>query len=199
MHLLFEPRLKAAAYYKREKGEQVNSEFFTFNNKKTFGLELYLKYHFNNNLVLSLSNSYINQTYDIFNTEVSGDFDFDYFFKAYIQYSFDKIGSLSLSYITRPGLLYNGIIEGNINSESLFEPVFDDVLYNQRFNNYEKLDVSYTKVFSFNKFNLIGFASLNNLLNRFNQQAPYYNSDYTEELFNTYSLRVFHLGCVFQF
>lgn len=191
--------LKAATYYKREKGEQLNNEFFTFDNKKTAGLELYLKYHFNNNLVLSLSNSYINQTYEIFNTEVSGDFDFDYFLKSYVLYNFKNSGAISLSYVGRPGLLYNGVIGGNLNSESSFEPKYDEVLYNRRFNNYERLDVSYNRIFSFNKFNLIGFVSLNNLLNKFNQNSPFYNYDYSQEFFNPYSLRVFYLGCVFQF
>ena len=174
-------------------------DFFTFDNKKTAGLELYLKYHFNNNLVLSLSNSYINQTYEVFNTEVSGDFDFNYFLKSYVQYRFNNGGALSLSYIARPGLLYNGIIGGDLNNESLFEPIFDDVLYNRRFNNYKRLDVSYNRLFSFDNFSLIGFVSLNNLLNKFNPNSPFYSDDYSQEFFVPYSLRVFYLGCVFQF
>ncbi len=191
--------LKLAAYFKNETGKQALTSFFETEKINTMGLELYLEQYVYTYFKIFLTNAFIDQKMSIDNKNYSGAMDFNYFLKASVQYNNSKLFSLSLSYMSRPGISYNEITASRFDERSKFyEPVFSDDLYGSRFRNYHRFDLSLSKYIKLNNNALIIFLSLNNLFDCKNEKSALYNSDYSSKYFDFYQFRTIYFGMVWQ-
>ena len=190
----------AATYFKNETSEEAINSFFIVDKVNTFGVELFLEHNFDKHFKFTLANSFINQIVTIDNEEYKGQNDFDYLLKTTIQYNNPKLFLLALSYIARPGTYYNPIINSNFDGNTNFyEPIFGDDLFSLQYNNYNRLDLSISKYIKFKNSALIPFASLNNILNRKNENQILYDSDYSTNRFNYFQFRTIYFGLTWQF
>ncbi|MGD0340595.1 MAG: carboxypeptidase-like regulatory domain-containing protein [Bacteroidales bacterium] len=191
--------LTAATYYKNEKGEQTNSFFYTVDNQNTFGIEFFYEQNFRKYFKLTFSNTFINQVYNAKNASFRGEKDYDYFIKTSLNYNNPKVFSLTLSYLARPGDYYTPVSISFFNNQAdLYQPIFSNNFNSSQFKAYNRIDISISRYFKFDKIALIVFASLNNILNTKNESEVLYNSDYTEIHFNYYELRTIYFGLVWQ-
>lgn len=191
--------LKAASYFKNEKGEQSDSNFFEISKTNTLGVELFVEKSFLKYFKVTLSNSFINQNITIDDNKYPGSNDFDYLLKAALQYNNSNLFSIALLYQSRPGAYYIPIIDAILNPEvEFYEPNFSNNLYSQQFSNYSRFDLSLSKYIPLKNDALIFFASVNNIFNRKNEQMIQYNVNYTEKSFDYYQLRNIYFGLVWQ-
>lgn len=191
--------LKAAAYFKNEKGEKSANAFLTIEKVNTFGLEFYLEHNFYKYFKLSFSNSFIDQKMVIDKKEYHGFNDFHYLVKTTIQYNNPKLFSLALTYISRPGVYYNEIVGSNFdNQTNFYEPLFSNDLYGAQYGNYNRLDISMSKYMRLKKNALIAFVSLNNIFNTKNENRALYDADYGNKNFDFYQFRTVYFGVVWQ-
>jgi hypothetical protein len=191
--------LTAATYYKNEKGEQTINFFYSLDNQSTFGIELFLEHSFRKYFRLTFSNTFMNQTGKTNNTRFKGEKDFNYFLKTSLNYNNPKVFSLTLSYLARPGDYYTPVAFSFFNNQTnLYQPIFSNNINSSQYRAYNRIDVSISRYFKFNKTALITFASLNNILNTKNESRVLYNSDYTETHFDNYALKTIYFGIVWQ-
>lgn len=192
--------ITAATYFKNETSEEAMNSFFEVDKVNTFGVELFFEHNFHKHFKFTLANSFINQIVTIDNEEYKGQNDFAYLLKTTIQYNNPKLFLLALSYIARPGTYYNPIINSNFDGNTNFyEPIFGDDLFSLQYNNHNRLDLSISKYIKFKNSALIPFASLNNILNRKNENQILYDSDYSTNRFNYFQFRTIYFGLTWQF
>jgi hypothetical protein len=142
----------------------------------------------------------MNQVCKINNTIFKGEKDYNYFIKTSLNYNNSKLFSITLSYLTRPGDSYTPIVFSFFdNQTNLYQPIFSSNINSSKYRAYNRIDMSISRYFKFDKTALIAFASLNNILNTKNESEVLYNSDYTDTHFNYYQLRTIYFGFVFQF
>jgi hypothetical protein len=190
----------AATYFKNETSEQTTNSFFIIDKVNTFGVELFFEHNFYKHFKFTLANSFINQIVTIDNEEYKGQNDFNYLLKTTIQYNNPKLFLLALSYIARPGTYYNPIINSTFDSDTgFYAPVFGNDLFSLQYNNYSRLDLSISKYIKFDKNALIVFASLNNTLNRKNENQILYDADYSSNRFDYFQFRTIYFGMTWQF
>ena len=191
--------LTAAAYYKIEKGEQTSNSFFSIDNQSTLGIELFYEQSFSKYFKFTFSNTFMNQIIKINDNNFRGEKDFNYFIKTTLNYNNPRLFSLTLSYLARPGNYYTPINNSGFdNQTNFYQPQFSNNFYGSQYKAYNRIDISLSRYFKFEKTALIVFASLNNILNTKNQSEALYNSDYTETHFENYQLRTTYFGLVFQ-
>jgi hypothetical protein len=190
----------AATYFKNETSEQTTNSFFIIDKVNTFGVELFFEHNFYKHFKFTLANSFINQIVTIDNEGYKGQNDFNYLLKTTIQYNNPKLFLLALSYIARPGNYYNPIINSTFDSDTgFYAPVFGNDLFSLQYNNYSRLDLSISKYIKFDKNALIVFASLNNTLNRKNENQILYDADYSSNRFDYFQFRTIYFGMTWQF
>lgn len=190
--------ITAAVYYKDERGLQTVNQFLFSDNLETTGAELFFEQQLSDRLKFSIAYSYLNQNTTSGETTFPGLRDYDYFIKSSLEYTPKNGPSFSLNWLARPGQRFTPIIDGTFDENtSFFEPIFDGEFLNGRYGNYARLDLSVSKYFSWNKRELVLFASINNLLNRDNQRIDIYNSDYSQRSFEPYQLRLLYFGLVY--
>jgi len=190
----------AATYFKNETSEQTTNSFFIIDKVNTFGVELFFEHNFYKHFKFTLANSFINQIVTIDNEGYKGQNDFNYLLKTTIQYNNPKLFLLALSYIARPGTYYNPIINSTFDSDTgFYAPIFGNDLFSLQYNNYSRLDLSISKYIKFNKNALIVFASLNNTLNRKNENQILYDADYSSNRFDYFQFRTIYFGMTWQF
>ncbi len=191
--------LTAATYYKNEKGEQIINFFYSVDNQSTFGIELFYEQSFRKYFKLTFSNTFINQTGKINNTSFKGEKDYNYFIKTSLNYINPKLFSLTLAYLGRPGDYYTPVAFSFFNNQiNFYQPIFSNDINSSRYRAYNRIDVSISRYFKFNKTALITFASLNNILNTKNESRVLYNSDYTETHLDNFELRTIYFGIAWQ-
>ncbi|MCF6269437.1 MAG: TonB-dependent receptor [Melioribacteraceae bacterium] len=192
--------IKAATYFKNEIGEQRTNTFYTFDNIKTFGVELFSEYNFFKYLKYTFSYSFINQSNEVFGKKYIGQKDFTYFIKTTLQYNNPKLFSIALTYIGRPGTFYTPIIDSKFDEKTgYFEPIFSNNLFSSQYGSYNRFDISLSKYIKLKNNAIITFVSLNNIFNIKNESNDLYNFDYSSEYFNYYQLRTIFFGIVWQF
>ncbi|MFV0266754.1 MAG: TonB-dependent receptor [Draconibacterium sp.] len=191
--------LKAAVYFKNEKGKQAVNEFFATDRINTLGLELYVEHHLFDHLKFSFSNAFIDQKMSIGGKVYPGAKDFDYFIKSTFQYNNPELFSVALTCISRPGIAYNEITASVFgNRTNFYEPIFSTDLYSSRFKGYTRFDISWSKYIRLQKSALVMFVSLNNVLNTKNERSALYNTDYSTEYFDYYQFRTIYFGLIWQ-
>ncbi|MEM8929384.1 MAG: TonB-dependent receptor [Bacteroidota bacterium] len=190
--------LTAAFYYKEEKGLQTANQFLFSDNLSTIGAEFFFQRQFTDRLQFSVAYSFINQTTSFGDATFPGLRDYDYFIKSSLTYTPKNWPSFSLNWLARPGQRYTPIIDSTLDANTgFYEPIFSTDFLNTRYGNYTRLDLSLNKYFSWNKRELVLFASINNILNRANQREDIYNTDYSQRSFVPYQLRLLYFGLVY--
>ncbi len=197
--------VQVATFYKHEAYSNslwsvVNSGILAVREKNIYGAEAFARYNINDEWMVSASNTYLKS--------LSGENDllnpsYNYFFKGNVQYTNQSIGTIGLAYINRPGKFYN-TIENGIFSEELddYVPLFDSsyVGNSEQFGMYSNLSLNYSRLFFLkNDMTIIGFITVNNILNSQNVRSEYYNLDYTQTLEETYQPASLYFGAVFKF
>lgn len=188
---------KAAVYFKDETGDLVNEIFLEIDKTRTFGAELYLEHYFFNSLKVTFANSFIKQRVTIDKKDYKGFNDFKYLVKTSIQYNNPKLFSLSVMFTSRPGLHYTPIKGSVYDAEmEMYKPLLAGELYDSQYGDYARFDVNISKYINFNKNSFILFATLNNALNKKNERAVLYDSDYKISGFDHFQLRTVYFGVI---
>ena len=191
--------IKAATYYKNETGAQAVNAFFSTDKVNTFGLEFFIEYNFYKYFKFTLANSFIDQKMTIDKKEYPGLKDFNYLLKSTIQYNNPALFSIALTYSSHPGTYYNNITGSIFDSQTgFYMPVFSEKLYSERYENYNRFDLSLSKYMRIKNNAFVSFLSINNLFNAKNQRQVQYNSDYSVKHFDYYQLRTIYFGLVWQ-
>jgi hypothetical protein len=168
-------------------------------NQSTFGIELFYEQSFRKYFKFTFSNTFLNQVVEINKNQFKGEKDYDYFVKTSLNYNNPKTFSLTLTYLARPGNYYTPVMITNFdNQTNFYQPQFSNNIYSSRYKSYNRMDISLSRYFKFDKTALIVFASLNNILNTKNESEVLYNSDYTVTHFDNYQLRTIYFGLVLQ-
>jgi len=188
-----------AVYHKYETGNFQDSETITFDKAKITGFEVFVKHNLSKKIEYSLSNTFINQQVRINEKYQKGSNQLNYFIKASLTYSNPKLFTAALFYIDRPGTYFTSIDNGIFRDETnAYEPVFNSTIYNQQLNSYKNLSLNINRFFPFGKYALVVYASVNNILDRKNEQNALYSFDYQTQYFNNFQRRTFYMGLVWQ-
>lgn len=192
-------KIKAATYYKKEKGIQTFESLLyeSISLADLFGLEFFFEHNFQRYFKFSFSNSFINQKTTINNEKRTGPKSLNYFVKSSIEYNNSKLFTMSLSLISRPGSLYHSIIGSSFdNNANAYKPFYGD-WYGSRYNSYNRFDLTVNKYIPMNKYSMAIFVSLNNVFNTKNEESDTYNIDYSKKSFSLYQQRSLYFGIVF--
>ncbi len=193
-------QLSSAVFYKKESGNYLESDFFRFDEVKTFGVELMLKKQLFRYFEMTVSNTFLDQNIGAGDLKYRSASDFNYFTKFILQYENASVVTAGLTYITRPGKYFTPIVGSGFRQEvSAYEPVFDNSLNTAQYNTYQNLSFSSSRYFPMGRNSLVAFLSVTNILNRKNQGSDRYNSDYSVRSFDYYQLRTIYFGCVVMF
>ncbi|WP_375559340.1 carboxypeptidase-like regulatory domain-containing protein [Bernardetia sp. OM2101] len=188
-----------AVYHKYETGNFKDLETITFDKAKITGFEVFMKHNLTKKIDYSLSNTFINQQVRINENYQKGANQLNYLIKASITYSNPKLFTAALFYIDRPGTYFTSIDNGIFRNETnTYEPVFSSTIYNQQLNSYKNLNLNISRFFPFGKYALVLYASVNNILDRKNEQNALYSFDYQNQYFNNFQGRTFYMGLVWQ-
>lgn len=193
-------RAKAAAYYKKEDGEQTINSYFTIDKTQTFGIEAYVEYSFAKGFKLTASNLFIDQKLYRNNQKYNGEYNFNYLTKIALQYSSLKLFTASISYIGRPGK-YHTPIQKVVEKPS-FEyliPVFSDEINSGQYSAYNKIDFTINRYTPLKNGAIIPFLSVTNIFNIKNESGIYYNADYSKKHKSYYGNRVIYFGVIWEF
>jgi hypothetical protein len=192
-------RLTAAVYFKDDVGEQVTNTFYSMDNVKTFGAEVFFEKEFGKILKITLANSFVHQTLEIEGKKYKGDSNLAYLLKTSVQYINPKLFNLTISYIGRPGKSYTPVVSSYYHEPSgFFAPVFSNNFLSEQYENYNRIDLNLSRYVPFGRKSLVIFASVNNLLNTKNQRDAIFNHNYSSLKFDYYSLRTIYFGLVWQ-
>lgn len=191
--------LKLAAYSKVESGLNLSNPLLPFNQNKIWGLEAFAENTFNRFWRISLAYTYLNSRVSIQNKNYRAGNDMPFFVKAAVGFLHPKIANLFLTYIGRPGLYYTPILGGIPDMlPNVFAPQFGEEFNGAQVSHYNNISLSANRFFNLKIFNLIGYLSVNNLLNFKNIQNIGYNNDFSKETPDYFSLRTLYFGAVFQ-
>lgn len=191
--------LTAAFYLKNEFGNQMVTSHIQTNTIKTKGIEFYIERRLNKHFKYNFSNTFIHQTIRINEKQYRGPKNFNYFFKANLQYHQPKSFTFTLNFTSRPGNYFTPIKNATFNQEvNFYEPIYNTNMLSQQFSSYSRFDFSINKFIKFKKQALITFITINNLLNKRNQKHISYISNYTSFDFTNYALRSIYFGTVWQ-
>lgn len=191
--------IKFAAYRKVESGLNLSNPLLAFNKNNLFGIEAYAENTFKRFWRLSFAYTYLKSEVAIDGKTYRAGNDMPFFIKAAVGYLHPKIANIFLSYIGRPGLYYTPVLGGIPDAlPNVFAPRFGEEFNGAQVSNYNNLSFSANRFFSLKNFNLIGYLSINNLLNFKNIQNIGYNNDFSKETPDYFSLRTLYFGMVFQ-
>ncbi|GIM50278.1 TonB-dependent receptor plug domain-containing protein [Capnocytophaga stomatis] len=191
--------LSSAVYYKVDKGDITANHYERFDKTQTFGNELSVDFKLNHQFSFSVSNIFLNQKYIIENQKYNTPLNLKYFIKSQLTYNNPKWFTASLIFATRPGNRFTPVQSAVFNSQvNDFQPIFGD-WYSAEMPNYKRLDFSANRLFFIGKTAVIGFVSVNNLLNFNNSASVYYNSDYANLHYNHLQKRIFYFGAMVRF
>jgi len=189
----------AALYYKKEHGDWKDVNYYNFKDAKIVGLEISMDRFFGRYLHFSLSNTLLKQDIKNENEWYAGSQDLDYFIKTSLSFNHPKLFNFSATWIARPGLRYTPLKEAWHNQDSnAWQPVFSENINSDRYANYNNLSVNTSRIFQVGKISLIAFASVTNLLDKKNQNARQYTSDYSSSKFKYYEQRIYYFGLIWQ-
>jgi hypothetical protein len=128
-----------------------------------------------------------------------GSRDLPWFVKAQATYR-SAWGSLSASYVGRPGTWFTPIVGGRFRSEwGVYEPQWPDAIHTRRMDNYHNLTLGYSYYRPTDWGSFIFFANLANALNHPNPSEPRYREDYGAITgWQPFSRRTFYVGVVWK-
>lgn len=129
------------------------------------------------------------------------EFDMDYFLKWGLDYRFGQGWNLGASFLWRQGVFYQPVVGSRFDDAlAVFEPVFAPRTNQRRLPNYAILNLSASRIFPIGETaNVIAFVNCNNLFDRQNISSINYNHDYSQEVYELFSRRLFFAGLMFNF
>ncbi|RIY38122.1 hypothetical protein CKY20_00820 [Capnocytophaga canis] len=191
--------ISTSVYFKADKGDIVTNHYEQFDKTQTFGSEASVDFKLNHQFSFSISNTFLNQKYAIGNQKYNTPLNLKYFIKSQLIYKNPKWFTASLVFATRPGNRFTPVQSAVFNPQANdFQPIFGD-WYSAEMPHYKRLDFSANRLFFIGKTAVIGFVSVNNLLNFNNSASVYYNSNYTNLHYNHLQKRIFYFGTMVRF
>jgi len=185
--------INLAAYYKFEEGDISGT-------RKIKGAEIYFEQDFFKILKFSISNTILNSEISFHDMIYNADNSVGYFLVSTLSYFNNNFMNMAISWSNRQGKLYTPIGSSIFNVQTNFyEPLYSNETNSNRFNNYNSINLSLSKMFMLQKCNLLAFISTNNLLNTKNQKNLNYNSDYSQSTYGYYQMRSVYFGIVLSF
>ncbi len=183
-----------AYYHKSDKGSSNSVNQPIINAVVTNGLEIGVNWFINKNITVGLNNTILDQKGVANNYELDLPGSLKYFIKSQLTYNNPKLFNTSLSLTNRPGLLYSTPSSSYYNPDAKsFQPVYTEY-FNNRFNNYFRLDFTINKIINVKNNPIIAFLTISNLTNNKNQMSVLYNQDYTLIDYNYYQERILYFG-----
>jgi hypothetical protein len=187
-----------AIFYKEEDG-LIDRDFYTINEVTTLGIEVSYRQQFLKYFDLLVSNTFLDRDIRIEGERYPARNSLDYFLKASLNFTHPQWFSLSLAYLDRPGTFYTPVEGGQFNeTANAFEPVFGSAFNSAQLDNYRNLSLTLNRYFRLGETAIIGFITVNNVLDHPNPSGEVYNEDYTEARFNYFQQRTFYAGVVWQ-
>ncbi|NVO08835.1 MAG: carboxypeptidase-like regulatory domain-containing protein [Bacteroidales bacterium] len=185
--------INLAAYYKFEEGDISGA-------RKIKGAEIYFEQDLFKSLKVSISNTILNSEISFHDMVYNADNSVGYFLVSTLSYFNNHFMNMAISWSNRQGKLYTPISSSIFNVQTNFyEPLYSNETNSNRFNNYNSINLSLSKMFILQKCNLLAFISTNNLLNTKNQKNLNYNSDYSQSTYGYYQMRSAYFGIVLSF
>ncbi|WP_420317691.1 carboxypeptidase-like regulatory domain-containing protein [Ekhidna sp.] len=159
------------------------------------GVEIFTDYRLSSRIRVSGSITLL----DAQNDSDDYTYDLSYFIRGNASYSPGRFWTIESTLVARQGSSYSPVLSSDYNAGlDAYQPFFGE--NNQRFENYANVGISVSKIFALSaEFNVIAFASVNNVLDRKNPRNFSYNFDYSERDQNFYSRRTGYLGIVINF
>jgi hypothetical protein len=160
------------------------------------GMELFSDYRFSSKLSMSASLTLLNAKDE---SEANYKYDLPYFARGNVSYSPGRLWTIESIFVARQGTTFSEISSANFdNNVNAYEPIYSNE--ELRLPAYSNIGLSVSKVFAISgDWNIIAFASLNNIFDRENIQGFSYNFDYSESEKNFFSRRTGYLGAVINF
>jgi len=174
-----------------DKASEINGGAYTAR-----GAELFADYNLSAKVSASGSFTYLNAaSVNLDNYQ----YDLAYFIRGNIAYRPGGSWTIESTLIARQGTTYNPV--SSVNYDPLldaYDPTFSD--FDLRLNPYLNIGLSVSKVFLISQdFNIIVFASTNNILNRENIRSYTYNRDYSVREPSLFAQRTAYFGAVLNF
>ncbi len=186
--------LGAAVYYKTETGDYITNYVDQSDRRKIFGTEIHAERKIFRRFNLSGSYTYLRSLRYDGNRSFNSANNVPYIVKLTGSYQNLKIGSFSLSYITRAGSWYTPVTSGEFDiSAGTYKPIYGPV-NSERMSAYGRFDFAANKFFFFGKYTLLVYFTVNNVLNARNKQSRVYTADYTGYEYEYFGGRVFYFG-----
>lgn len=192
--------LDLAVFHKTERGLQSNGELFV-NRTTVTGVEAAVRQELGEFFSVNLANTWIMQRIQF--TEEGPSFpgvqDFPYFLKAAVAFRHPSFVDATITGIFRPGQLYNPILAGQYQSElDRFSPIYSSDPNSERLPSYQNISVAISRYLAFPSGSLVLFLNVNNVLDRLNPQALWYNDDFSEFEWAPFSRRTVYAGLVWE-
>lgn len=187
-----------ACFFKNDQGNFHSNTIERFDKILNTGFEMGGNYNLSKNLSMGISNSFLIQHGYLDKQRMNTTNNLKYFIKSHIIYNNPKLLTTSISVNTRPGSRYTKVVDATFNPLARdFEPSYE-LLNNSIYHKYTRIDFTANKIFNIKNNALIGFLTINNVLNKQNQSTAYYKEDYTLTHFRFFQQRVIYLGIQFR-
>lgn len=186
-----------AVFYKAEDENLLISNTLEKDNRGNLGIELSYTQFIGKSLRFYVANTFLRQRIDVEGSTFPGRLDLNYFVKTTLSYENPKLINASLTYITRPGTRFTGIIDATFDPNTdFFRPEFSSSVNNRRLSEYHNLSLSVNKIFAVGNNGLITFISINNFLNFENEEELLFNRNFTSSTPEFFELRTLYFGFV---
>jgi len=196
LEYLFETKktnINIAAYLKSETGDTPKKRIIK-------GFEIFLEHYIFQKLKASISNAFLNSEIGFGEKTIEADNNVGYFLTTTVSYFNAKLFNISVAWSNRQGKSYIPVGSANYNPNvDFYQPIYSENTNTERLGNYNIINLSLNKMFSFKNKNLIVFISVFNLLNNLNPKNIVYNKDYSCNSFEYYQKRSLYFGCVLSF
>lgn len=177
------------SFFKKE--ANINQESYD-----AVGAEVFVDYRFSPKLNGSLSLTSVNANSSSADTYR---YDLSYFVRGNLSYNPGSFWTIESVLVTREGVPFTPVEGASFNSSlDVFEPIYrtDD----DRLPAHMSIGLSISKIFSISDdWNVIGFASFNNVTDHKNIRTYIYDRDYTSRDAAFFSRRTGYIGAVFNF
>ncbi len=190
-------QLAAAVYVKNEGGFQQDNAFLTVGNARSWGLEWAMRSNPAKYIELGLANTFLRRRLFLEDYDFPAPNSFNYFLKAFFQYNNPALCTAGITLVARPGQFYTPVAGADFDPAlNIFVPRFSTELNSAQYDEYINVSLSLSKYIPLGNKSIVVFASVNNLLNRFNPASEWYERDYSQRFFDPYQMRTVYFGVV---
>jgi len=187
-------RLQAAAYAKNEHNSRGQGIYSCEADQDLIGLEASLEWQASERWSFQLNGSHLWQRVVDGEQAYAGRLDELWIGRAALAYRNPNLLDISLFYLVNGGTRYTTLQQNITNGQAEFAGPFNG----QLLPNYRSLNLSISRFFAYEQYNVVVFLNANNLLNRGNPQAPRYNANIAQQGYDNFAGRVVYFGAVLQ-